>query len=766
MIGFLRHPLVGVIGVIAVLYTVFAYAIQPPLPRSLLIQYMIIVVIGTLLVATFDDAACRRLFAPLRALLGAPGLGLLRGVVLVLLVTGAGALAYGWAKPDVAAPVELRSVHPAPPSSLKVYGQRYDLAKLVNPLRATAPRNSEAYGKLVAEGRTLYYRNCLYCHGDNLAGRGIFATGFNPRPANFQDVGTIAQLQESYLFWRITTGGPGLPREGTPWASAMPVWHRMLTEDEVWKVITFLYDYTGHEPRSWELAAASEPAPGEAGEADGAGAAAEPTIEQVYQNRCAQCHGAEGAGDGPAADFLYPKPRDFTLAVFKYKTSHADSEFPYDRDLARTIRDGLPGTAMPAWGEVLTERQIAGLIGLIKEFGDWAGESEEDLGTKPIDLGSQVATSAQSIARGREVFKKACVQCHGEKGRGNVTSGKKLKDDWGDRIWPRNLTAPDTWRWTRNARDIFQRISAGIRGTPMPEHTTTMPAEDRWHVANYVMTLRDAAVPLARGETVLRARRVAGALPSDADDPAWDAAVPITLPLVPNVIREPRLFFSLNDRVTVRALFNDAAFALRLDVDDRTFSVPGDPEELRYRQSGIAPTPDALAVELPARIPTTSEKPWFRHGDPRHPVNIWYWRAPSVAPEAAERITLFDAAGPDKPPVPRAGPTGLTGTGRWRDGQWRLVMTRPLVTDDPRDLQIEAGRTIPIAFANWDGWAGQSGGRHTLSSWYWLLLEPEDRPMVVYGSSGATGILAGLFFGLAARRQRRRYARAANNPNS
>ncbi len=366
MIRILHHPLFLVILTIAVLYLIFSYAIQPPLPQSLLIQFMIVSVIGVLMVATFDDATCARLFAPLKTLLGAPGLWIWRSLALVVVVVGVSALVYGWVKPDLAAPVELRSVHPAPPSKLKAYGRSYDLAKLVNPLRNAAGGDGEAYRQLVAEGGELYYQNCIFCHGDHLAGQGQIAAGFNPRPANFQDVGTIAQLQESYLFWRITTGAPGLPREGAPWASAMPVWHEMLEEEDVWKIIAFLYDYTGHEPRSWELEEAGTPSPTAADEEPAQQAQAQGTnrtaIERIYQTRCAQCHGEEGAGDGPAADFFYPRPRDFTLAVFKYKTSHADSEFPYDRDLAKTIRDGLPGTSMPAWGEILTEPQIAGLI--------------------------------------------------------------------------------------------------------------------------------------------------------------------------------------------------------------------------------------------------------------------------------------------------------------------------------------------------------------------------------------------------------------------
>jgi mono/diheme cytochrome c family protein len=158
---------------------------------------------------------------------------------------------YNNMQPSFEAPVELRSIHPAPPTSVKVYGKRFDLATLENPYRKFEKEDPAKFKKLVNEGGEVYIKNCQYCHGDRLDGKGPYADGLNPTPLNFQDVGTIAQLQESFVFWRITTGGPGLPKEAAPWISAMPVWENFLSEDEVWKVILFLYDYTGKRPRSW-----------------------------------------------------------------------------------------------------------------------------------------------------------------------------------------------------------------------------------------------------------------------------------------------------------------------------------------------------------------------------------------------------------------------------------------------------------------------------------------------------------------------------------
>ena len=753
MKSFLRHPLFLALLSIAVIYVGFAWLIYPPLPRSLLIQYMVISVVGVFLVVSFSDQTWNRVVAPVLALMGDPKLVALRAVTLVVVVVGVGGLAWMAVKPNANAPIELRTVHPAPPSNIKVYGKSFNLLKLENPLRKQAEKGSEEFTEMVNEGGELYYKNCLYCHGDLLDGRGHFGEGFNPRPANFQDVGTIAQLQESYLFWRITTGGPGLPREGTPWASAMPVWHEMLSEDEVWKIILFLYDYTGFEPRSWELETSS----------DEEQAAAKTTLAkskvideeratEIYMKRCAHCHGEEGDGEGPAAEYMYPLPRDFSLGVFKYKTTHADVEFPTDDDLRKSIMEGLPGTAMPGWKTILKPAEVDAMIKMIKEFGEW---EEEEIEYTPIDKGDVVASSPESIARGKELFVKTCVQCHGEEGRGNITSGKRLKDDWQNRIWPRNLTHPQTWRATRTAEDVFNRISAGLRGTPMPEHATSMKEADRWDVANYAMTLRENSVPLSSGETVVRGHRLEGTLPREADDPAWDEAPAMTFPFVPNIIRDPRLYFSLNETVTVRVLFNDTDVAFRMDVDDRTESIPGGKQELQYRVDGVEPTSDALAVQFPVTIPTTSEKPWFRHGDRKHPVNMWYWKAPGVEPKSPEMIAELDASGPDEAPVPRRGEGSLAGQGVWKDGQWRVVMIRPLTTDNEADLQFAEGRYIPIAFGNWDGVNGEKGGRHSLTTWYWLLLQPDENKAMIYGISIASAVLAGLIFYGLVRRQRR-----------
>ena len=241
-----------VAGIYVAFRLIFDVLLDHLIPASLLTMYMFFVVAGVFMVFTFTEEGAAALVAPIKALVEDPSKRLIRNIVFVLVPLAAGYGAYSQARPGFEAPVELRSIHPAPPSTAKIFGKRVDLLTLENPYRKLEKEDPEQFAELVAGGGEVYIKNCQYCHGDKLDGQGPYAQGLNPLPLNFQDIGTIAQLQESYLFWRISTGGPGLPEEATPWNSSMPVWQNFLTEEEIWKVILYLYDYTGHRPRSWE----------------------------------------------------------------------------------------------------------------------------------------------------------------------------------------------------------------------------------------------------------------------------------------------------------------------------------------------------------------------------------------------------------------------------------------------------------------------------------------------------------------------------------
>ena len=233
-------------------YLFLRFAVQPPIPSSVLAMYMFFIAEALLLFVSSDDNRFADFKRPLIVLLVTPERRLPRRALGVLLPLFAAYLGYAGAQTQVAPPGQQRTVHPAPPSEIVFKGKRIDVLTAENPFRHLEQEDPAAFRERVAKGKDVYYKNCVFCHGDNLEGDGLYAHGLSPIPANLADPGTIAQLQESFLFWRIAKGGPGLPVEGTPWDSAMPAWEKFLDEDEIWEVILFLYDFTGARPRSWE----------------------------------------------------------------------------------------------------------------------------------------------------------------------------------------------------------------------------------------------------------------------------------------------------------------------------------------------------------------------------------------------------------------------------------------------------------------------------------------------------------------------------------
>jgi mono/diheme cytochrome c family protein len=252
MNGRLGHPFWQAVAILGIAYVVIDFGIpllpgSSVVPNSVVLQYMATVLVGVLIWVSDSEERWIRFKEPIHAVLVEPRLRGIRTTLLAAAPLFVGFLTFRQVRAVVSAPPTLRSIHPAPPSTITFRGKQMNLTGLENPLR-----HEGDMAEHVALGKAIYYRNCMPCHGDYLDGQGHYAPGFRPIPLNFQDNGTIAQLTESFVFWRIAKGGPGLPREGTPWHSAMPAWEDFLTENEIWAVILFLYEQTGWRPRTWE----------------------------------------------------------------------------------------------------------------------------------------------------------------------------------------------------------------------------------------------------------------------------------------------------------------------------------------------------------------------------------------------------------------------------------------------------------------------------------------------------------------------------------
>ena len=233
-----------------VVFSVIVPAVSAPIPGQLYGWYILATIVALLVYMSSTEASWEEFVGPFRALLlGRTALAKpLRIAAFIAVPLIFGWYFSTWASGGASPPGGLRVIHPTPPGSVTFKGTRMTLKDIpTNPLR----ERKEDLAKNIEAGRRVYFEQCFYCHGDGLAGKGHFAKGFNPPPANFQDTGTIAQLTESFLFWRIAKGGPGLPTESTPWDSAMPVWENFLSDTEIWQVILYLYDAVPYEPRTW-----------------------------------------------------------------------------------------------------------------------------------------------------------------------------------------------------------------------------------------------------------------------------------------------------------------------------------------------------------------------------------------------------------------------------------------------------------------------------------------------------------------------------------
>lgn len=441
--------------------------------------------------------------------------------------------------------------------------------------------------------------------------------------------------------------------------------------------------------------------------------------EKVYEKRCSQCHGIEGRGDGFAADRFNPRPANFARGKFKY-ASTIKEELPTDDDLFRTVSKGLPGTGMPAWESVLSEKERRQVIAYIKTFSSKFAEQEGPL--KMIDFGKKIPPSKESLAKGKELFfKMECNRCHGDEGRSDGKNAAELP------IRPRNFTKGWTFRRGNSPEEIFQRITRGIIAMPSfakGENVETTE-EERWHIANYVNSLSQYSGQ-PDWKVAIVAKPIQGEVSDDPDDPRWAELERNSFPLVGQVTIEPRMFTPTVDMVTIKGMYNEKEVALLIIWDDPTNSVAGQGGE-----EGKEPTEtfdDAVAIQFPIRLSEGSQKPYFIIGEVDDPVYVARWNA------GTKTIEEFNATGQEhgggiRIKKQEEKSQQFKGKATFKNGQYRAVFKRSLITDDKEnELQIEVGKFIPIAYTAWDGSNGEREGMRSLSAWYYLFLEVPAPP--------------------------------------
>ncbi len=484
---------------------------------------------------------------------------------------------------------------------------------------------------------------------------------------------------------------------------------------------------------------------------------------RTYQRQCAACHGPEGKGDGEAAYLLYPKPRDFVMA--RYALVSTWERKPTDEDLFRTISRGMPGSAMPSW-EHLPERTRWALVRYVRSLAEKPWETKPasgPAGGSPqgvIEVPPEPPFDAAARERARELFDEACAACHGPTGRGDGT--QEQYDDKGYPTRPRDLTL-GVYKGDPDPASVYRRIVAGMPGTPMPM-SDWAHGEDAWHLAHFVRSLSSdeqrARVEMKRFEIV--APRVSD-LPIHPDSSAWNEATPVNLHLMPLWWRAER-----PEEISVRAVHDGAALAMLLVWSDSTHD---------HTAMRVQDFRDAVAVE----ISPDPDPPFFAMGEADRFVNIWMWKSerqadlepafqdldkvyPNIGIDSYPNLTLSPMEQPTRGALTlESDPTFVTGWGAgnlvsdptrrsasedlvargfgtlrargdsngsldakgiYATGTYRVMFRRKLTVRGSDAARLGAGQTVPVAFAVWNGSAGDRDGKKSVTIWQGLRLEP------------------------------------------
>jgi mono/diheme cytochrome c family protein len=194
-------------------------------------------------------------------------------------------------------------------------------------------------------------------------------------------------------------------------------------------------------------------------------------MKDQYVQLCSRCHGEKGDGNGPVAANLLPRPRVFTnLKFFNW----LPEKRAYD-----AIRHGVPGTAMPAFGNIIDDTAAQRLFAWVRTT--FIGGAREAIPPRKIPAKNPVAYSAESVARGKATFANRCYGCHGRIGDGKGPNAPEMLPR------PRNLTNHLFFEKLPDTR-LFESITYGIVGTGMPPWDF-LPDEQRWELVNFVRHL-------------------------------------------------------------------------------------------------------------------------------------------------------------------------------------------------------------------------------------------------------------------------------------
>lgn len=210
--------------------------------------------------------------------------------------------------------------------------------------------------------------------------------------------------------------------------------------------------------------------------------------DAAFPRYCNGCHGVRGDGKGTLAPYLDPKPRDYTMGIFKCRSTPTGT-LPTDEDLYNTMTRGFVTAAMPPWAPLPPQTRMD-IVVYLKGFSPRFANEAPGV---PIVIPAETTITLESIKHGAELYTKLeCAKCHGAKGHGDGPDAPNLTNIKHEPLPPYDFTVTDRFKCGATNTDLYRTFMTGMDGTPMESYADKITAEQGWDLVHFVRALQVA----------------------------------------------------------------------------------------------------------------------------------------------------------------------------------------------------------------------------------------------------------------------------------